>query len=109
MGLYSNPNDRFRRSRLERVTNQDVRRFKSGRHNTQAAKQIIDEVEEAFADRSAKQAMREYIVAKPELDARTDRRRHTEHSTKAAFKLDRVLTKLGIIPASKLKTPAKKK
>ncbi|GEM_PF-2558241 len=107
--LYSNVNSRFRTLNLGRVANQDVERFKSNRHRTEAAAEIIAEAEAATKDRNAKQAMREYVKAKPQLDARPDRRRHTQDSTKAAWKLDRALTKLGIIPASKLKPPAKKK
>jgi len=102
--LYSNPNDRFRHLRTERVTNQDVKRFKSGRHHTQAAEQIIDEAEQATADRNAKQAVVDLKSMRGLMDARTDRRTRPPGVSKEAFKLYR---KLGLKPIPT--TPAKKK
>ncbi len=98
--LYSNPNDRFRTLKLGRVTNQDVERFKSNRHRTEAAEEILAEAEEATADRNAKQAVVDLKNAKCLMDARTDRRTRPPGVSKAAFKLYRQLG-LKPIPAKR--------
>lgn len=97
---YSNVNDRFRTLRTERVTNQDVERFKSGRHHTKAAEEMVAEVEEATKDRNARQAVLDLKEMKRLMDARTDRRTRPPGVSKAAFKLYRALG-LKPIPAKK--------
>lgn len=100
--LYSNVNAPRRTLQLGRVTNQDVAKFRSARHNTEAAEQMILEVEAASEDHFAKQAMLDLRQQKHLLDARTDRRTRPKGVSKAAFKLYR---KLGLkpIPATKKK------
>lgn len=100
MTRRSNPNYFRRTLQLERVTNQQVARFKSGRHHTAAAVEIIAEAEQATQDRDARQAVLDLKDMRRLMDARTDRRTRPPGVSKAAFKLYR---KLGLKPI-----PAKK-
>jgi len=98
--LYSNPNDRFRKSNLGRVTYQQLEPVAHPTAAANEANQMLAEMDEAVKDHHAKRMLREMMRIKPIMEARKDKRRRPRGVSKEAFKLYRKL---------RLKAPVKKK
>ena len=67
--LYSNVNNRFRRSNLGRVTDQQLRPFGSPRVDVVEANQKLSEMDEAVQDHLTKSLMRELLAIRPIMEA----------------------------------------
>jgi hypothetical protein len=83
--LYSNVNDRFRRSNLARVTDQQLRPFSSPRMDVVEANQTLAQMDEAVQDHHTKSLMRELLRIRPIMEARPDKRRRPQEVSKKLF------------------------
>lgn len=83
--LYSNVNDRFRRSNLGRITNQQLRPVGGPRVDVLEANQTLAELDEALQDHHVKRLMQELLRIRPIMEARPDKRRRPQEVSTELF------------------------